>query len=53
MTPLGSALTSSESYVDYTKIEPLVLEKVVVKAKKLKETKREGGEQVEGEAYAE
>lgn len=53
MTPLGSALTSSESYVDYTKIEPLVLEKVVVKAKKLKETKREGGEQAEGEAYAE
>jgi len=36
MTPLGSASTSSETYVDYTKIEPLVLEKIVVKAKKLK-----------------
>lgn len=36
MTPLGSAVTSADSYVDYTKIEPLVLDRVVVKAKKLK-----------------
>jgi hypothetical protein len=36
MTPLGSALSSADSYIDYTKIEPLVLDKVVVKAKKLK-----------------
>ena len=42
MTPLGSATTSSETFVDYTRIEPLVLDKVVVKAKKLKElTKKE------------
>ena len=39
MTPLGSAVTNTESYVDYTRIEPLVLDKIVVKAKKLKEIK--------------
>ena len=41
MTPLGSAVSSSSSYVDYTKIEPMVLDRVVVKAKKLKEQKKE------------
>lgn len=36
MTPLGSS-NPNENFVDYTKIEPLVLDRVVVKAKKLKE----------------
>ena len=35
MTPFGCS-TASDSFVDYTKVEPLVLERVVVKAKKLK-----------------
>ena len=43
MTPLGSALNNSDSYIDYTKIEPLVLEKIVVKAKKIREVKVESG----------
>ena len=41
MTPLGSANPASEGFIDYTKIQPLVLEKVVVKAKKLKEVRKE------------
>ena len=41
MTPLGSAVASSDSFIDYTKIQPLVLDRIVVKAKKLKETRRE------------
>lgn len=48
MTPLGSAVTSADSYVDYTKIEPLVLDRVVVKAKKLKEVSKR--EEVGGQA---
>jgi restriction endonuclease Mrr len=43
MTPLGSANAGGENFIDYTQIEPLVLEKIIVKAKKLKETRR-GGE---------
>ena len=35
MTPLGSA-NVNESFIDYLKIEPLVLEKIIVKAKKIK-----------------
>ena len=41
MTPLGSAISNSDSFIDYTKIEPLVLDKIVVKAKKIKEAKME------------
>ena len=41
MTPLGSAISNSASFIDYTKIEPLVLDKIVVKAKKIKEAKME------------
>jgi restriction endonuclease Mrr len=52
MTPLGSALSSSDSFIDYTKIEPLVLDRVVVKAKKLKEARKEE-EDVERNAAAE
>lgn len=40
MTPLGS-LPSQDSFIDYTRIEPLVLDKIVVKAKKLKEARKE------------
>lgn len=42
MTPLGSVVPDQQAIVDYTKVEPLVLEKIVVKAKKLKERKEEG-----------
>ena len=51
MTPLGSMTPSQESFIDYTAIEPLVLEKVVVKAKKLKEARKdnEGNEPAEKE----
>ena len=41
MTPLGSAHPASEGFIDYTKIQPLVLEEVVVKAKKLKDVRKE------------
>jgi hypothetical protein len=37
MTPLGGGNNSSVNFVDYEKIEPLVLDKIIVKAKKLKE----------------
>lgn len=47
MTPLGSAQTNSEYFIDYTRIEPLVLDKIVVKAKKLKEVKMENMASVE------
>jgi len=53
MTPLGTAVNNSDIYVDYTKIEPLVLEKIVVKAKKLKEAKQENAVMVEHEQEAE
>lgn len=43
MTPLGSCGPNSDLYIDYTKIEPLVLERVIVKAKKLK-TRKPGEE---------
>lgn len=55
MTPLGSACPSNQHFIDYTKIEPLVLDKIVVKAKKLKEPRRDaeeiehGGEDMEAE----
>ena len=39
MTPLGIA-SASDYFVDYTKIEPLVLEKIIVKAKKLKDQQK-------------
>jgi hypothetical protein len=42
MTPLGSVVPDQQAVVDYTKVEPLVLDRVVVKAKKLKERKEEG-----------
>jgi restriction endonuclease Mrr len=41
MTPLGSVIPSQDSNIDYTKIEPLVLDKIVVKAKKLKEARKD------------
>ena len=40
MTPLGS-VPSQDSFIVYTRIEPLVLERIVVKAKKLKEARKE------------
>lgn len=39
MTPLGSVVPDQPAVVDYTKVKPLVLDKVIVKAKKLKECK--------------
>lgn len=51
MTPLGSAVASTDSFIDYTKIEPLVLDRIIVKAKKLKEV-RKGEEEVERNAAA-
>lgn len=41
MTPLGSA-NPNDNFIDYRKIEPLVLEKVIVKAKKIKESNKKG-----------
>lgn len=40
MTPLGCASASNDNFIDYTNIEPLVLEKIIVKAKKLKELRK-------------
>jgi hypothetical protein len=39
MTPLGSA-NPNDNFIDYLKIEPLVLDKVVVKAKKIKDVSK-------------
>lgn len=47
MTPFGSTGTANDNFIDYTKVEPLVLEKVVVKAKKLKEARK--GQEERGE----
>lgn len=52
MTPLGSVVPDQQAVVDYTRVQPLVLERVVVKAKKLKE-RREEGQQREDEEEAE
>lgn len=51
MTPFGCTGTSNDNFIDYTKIEPLVLERVVVKAKKLKEARK--GQEERGEAEGE
>ncbi len=40
MTPFGCTGGASDTFVDYTKIEPLVLDRIVVKAKKLKEVRK-------------
>lgn len=40
MTPFGCNGSGSESYIDYTEIEPLALDHIVVKAKKLKEQRK-------------
>lgn len=39
MTPLGSLVPDQHSFVDYTRVQPLVLGHIVVKAKKLKDRK--------------
>jgi len=44
MTPLGCSMSSSDTFIDYSKIEPLVLDRIVVKAKKLKDRKGENKE---------
>jgi restriction endonuclease Mrr len=40
MTPFGCSGASSDTFIDYTKIEPLVMDHIVVKAKKLKEPRK-------------
>ena len=52
MTPLGSA-NPNDNFIDYLKIQPLVLEKVVVKAKKIKEANKKGKEEKEESQLAE
>lgn len=41
MTPLGS-YNPNENFIDYCQIEPLVVSKIVVKAKKIKEKTSKG-----------
>jgi hypothetical protein len=47
MTPFGCNGNASDSFIDYTEIEPLALDHIVVKAKKLKEARK--GQEGKGE----
>lgn len=47
MTPFGCNGNAADSYIDYTEIEPLALDHIVVKAKKLKEARK--GHEEKGE----